>query len=68
MDRVQRVFLVTGNCCDGRSSPGSIPDLLVVQAGGPEAAPLLAPFPAYADGPVGKAGRIYLVDPLGTCS
>ena len=65
MDRVQRVFLVTGNCCDRAFLAGEHPDLLVVQAGGPEAAPLLAPFPAYADGPVGTAGRIYLVDPLG---
>jgi cytochrome oxidase Cu insertion factor (SCO1/SenC/PrrC family) len=65
MDRVQRVFLVTGNCCDRAFLAGEHPDLLVVQAGGPEATPLLAPFPAYADGPVGTAGRIYLVDPLG---
>jgi hypothetical protein len=32
---------------------------------GQKGAQLLATFPAYADGPVGSAGRIYLVDPLG---
>jgi cytochrome oxidase Cu insertion factor (SCO1/SenC/PrrC family) len=64
MDRVQRVFLVTGRCCDTRYLSAEHPDLLVVQLAGPEAARLLAAFPVYADAP-GAAGRIYLVDPLG---
>jgi cytochrome oxidase Cu insertion factor (SCO1/SenC/PrrC family) len=65
MDRVQRVFLATGACCDRDFLAAEHPDLLVVRLEGPAAAQLLAPFPAYADGAVGQAGRIYLVDPLG---
>jgi hypothetical protein len=65
MDRVQRVFLVTDHCCNGEFLTAEHPDLLVVRLQGPDAARLLEPFPAYADGPVGQAGRIYLVDPLG---
>ncbi len=65
MDRIQRVFLVTGHCCDRAFLEREHPDLIVAQLDGPDGARLLAPFPAYADGPVGTAGRIYLVDPLG---
>jgi len=65
MDRIQRVFLVTGNCCDRAFLAQEHPDLVVVQLDGPDAASLLATIPAYADGPVGSAGRTYLVDPLG---
>jgi hypothetical protein len=65
MDRIQRVFLVTGNCCDRARLVQEHPDLVVVQLEGPDAARLLEPFPSYADGSVGTAGRIYLVDPLG---
>jgi hypothetical protein len=65
MDRVQRVFLVTGACCDRGFLTAEHPDLLVVQLEGPEAAQLIAPFPSYADGTAGQAGRVYLVDPLG---
>ena len=60
MDRVARVFLVTGACCDrqylAREHEGvkveEVPD-------GPESA-LLAAFPA-AD----RASSLYVVDPLG---
>jgi cytochrome oxidase Cu insertion factor (SCO1/SenC/PrrC family) len=65
MDRIQRVFLVTGNCCDSAFLAEEHPDVVVAQLQGPDAARLLEPFPAYADGAVGAAGRIYLVDPLG---
>jgi cytochrome oxidase Cu insertion factor (SCO1/SenC/PrrC family) len=65
MDRVQRVFLVTGNCCAEAFLAREHADLRVVRLEGPDAAVLLAPFPVYADGPVGNAGRIYVVDPLG---
>jgi cytochrome oxidase Cu insertion factor (SCO1/SenC/PrrC family) len=63
--RVRRVFLVTGSCCDDDFLEREHPDLVVVLLGGPQGAKLLEQFPAYADGPVGRAGRIYLVDPLG---
>ena len=67
MDRVQRVFLVDeGRCCDSAFFAQEHPDLLVAEAAGDRTRlALLEPFPAYADGPVGSAGRIYLVDPLG---
>jgi cytochrome oxidase Cu insertion factor (SCO1/SenC/PrrC family) len=65
MDRVQRVLLVTGGCCDEAFLAGEHPDLQVVRLDGPAAARLLAPFPTYADGPATSAGRIYVVDPLG---
>ena len=41
------------------------PDLVVALLGGKDGASLLRQFPAYGDGPVDTAGRIYLVDPLG---
>ena len=41
------------------------PDLLVLRLQGPDATRLVEPIPAYADGPVGDSGRVYLVDPLG---
>lgn len=65
MDRVQRVFLVTGHCCDRAFLPQEHPDLLVARAEGAAAAPLLAPLPEYEGLPAAVAGRIYLVDPLG---
>jgi hypothetical protein len=65
IDRVERVFLATGNCCDDSFLENEHPDLVVAIAIGREAATFLRQFPAYADGPVGSAGRIYLVDPLG---
>lgn len=65
MDRVQRVFLVTGGCCERAFLAGEHPDLLVVRAEDGTAEPLLEPFPVYDGVPVPAAGRIYLVDPLG---
>ena len=65
VDRVQRVFLVTGDCCDREFLEREHPDLAVVLLEGSDGANLLAQFPAYDDGPVGSAGRNYLVDPLG---
>jgi cytochrome oxidase Cu insertion factor (SCO1/SenC/PrrC family) len=64
-DRVERVFLVTGNCCDNSFLETEHPDLVVAIAGSRQAAAFLDQFPAYDDGPVRTAGRIYLVDPLG---
>jgi len=65
MDRVQRVLLVTGGCCDREFLAREHPDLVVARADDSAAAPLLAPFPSYDGVPVEVAGRIYLVDPLG---
>jgi hypothetical protein len=65
MDRVQRVFLVTGRCCDETFLEREHPDLLVAQLDGEAGDALLAPFPVYDGVPATEAGRIYLVDPLG---
>jgi hypothetical protein len=65
MDRVQRVFLVTDHCCDRAFLAQEHPDVVVALVETAESAALLAPFPSYDDVPVAKAGRIYLVDPLG---
>jgi cytochrome oxidase Cu insertion factor (SCO1/SenC/PrrC family) len=65
MDRIQRVLLATGPQLDGAFFAQEHPDLLVLKLHGPDAARFIEPIPSYADGPVGSAGRIYLVDPLG---
>jgi cytochrome oxidase Cu insertion factor (SCO1/SenC/PrrC family) len=64
-DRVERVFLVTEDCCDNSYLETEQPDLVVAIVGSQQAAAFLEQFPAYDDGPVRTAGRIYLVDPLG---
>ena len=65
MDRVQRVFLVTGRCCDRAFLGREHPDLVVARVDDDASVQLLAPFPAYDGVSVAAAGRIYLVDPLG---
>ena len=61
MTRVQRVFLVTGNCCDQAYLGAEHPGLEVVRADNGARATLLASFPD----PTGAEGAIYIVDPLG---
>ncbi len=65
MDRVQRVFLVTGRCCDRGFLAAEHPDLLVALVETAGSAALLEPFPVYDGVAVAAAGRVYLVDPLG---
>lgn len=65
LDRVQRVFLATADCCDLAFLQAEHPDLLVVDAGDRRADALLAPFPVYDGVELARAGRIYLIDPLG---
>ena len=65
MDRVQRVFLVTGRCCDLGFLAQEHPDLLVARVDDAASAALLEPFPTYGGIPLADAGRVYLVDPLG---
>jgi hypothetical protein len=60
MTRVKRVFLVTANCCDGEFLQREHAGLLVLDASGPAAVPLLAAFP-QAD----RADDLFVVDPLG---
>jgi cytochrome oxidase Cu insertion factor (SCO1/SenC/PrrC family) len=65
MDRVQRVFLVTGRCCDRGFLAQEHPDLVVARVDNDVAAALLEPFPTYGGVPLADAGRIFIVDPLG---
>jgi cytochrome oxidase Cu insertion factor (SCO1/SenC/PrrC family) len=61
MDRVQRVFIADGDCCDFQFLHEQHPDLIAVRMN-PAAAPLLALLP-HRD--PANAERIYLIDPLG---
>ncbi len=56
MGRVQRLFLATGPCCDLAMLKREHPDLAVARAAPHDA--LLAQLP-------GKAGDLYIIDPLG---
>jgi hypothetical protein len=62
LNRVQRVFLATGECCDMEYLNREHPGLIVARFDKPELAGLfvLDTVPAPE-----KAGRIYLIDPLG---
>jgi hypothetical protein len=60
MTRVRRVFLVTANCCNGEFPGREHAGLLVLDASGTAAVPLLAAFP-QGD----RADSLFIVDPLG---
>ncbi len=73
-ERVQRVFVAEGTCCDVEWLRTQHPDLITVEAGadaapliarlrGGVAAPALAPASAAADRV--PTDRVYLIDPLG---
>jgi hypothetical protein len=59
MKRVQRVFLATGNCCDVDYFTREHAGLIALDASAPEAAALLAQFPAE------REHTLFIVDPLG---
>jgi hypothetical protein len=59
MTRVQRVFLATGNCCATDYFAAEHPGLIALDASSPEAAKLLAQFPAA------REDSLFIVDPLG---
>jgi hypothetical protein len=69
MNRVQRVFIAGGDCCDAQLLHEH-PDLITIRASA-AAAPLLALLPGRdgmtsAEGPSAvEAPRVYLIDPLG---
>lgn len=63
MTRVQRVFLVTGNCCDSNYLDQEQRGLLLGRIDTAEGKTLLETFPDGAR--AAEPGRIYLVDPLG---
>jgi hypothetical protein len=60
MSRVDRVFLVTGNCCAREFLLHEHPGLVVADATSPDGARLLQEFPAE-----GRPYSLYVVDPLG---
>jgi len=59
MERVQRVFLATGNCCANEYFAAEQPGLIALDASSPEAAALLAQFPRE------RESALFIVDPLG---
>jgi cytochrome oxidase Cu insertion factor (SCO1/SenC/PrrC family) len=63
MTRVQRVFLITGNCCDSNYLDQEQRGLLLGRIDNPDGKTLLETFPGGAQ--EFSLGRIYLVDPLG---
>ena len=73
-ERVQRVFLAEGACCDLEWLRSQHADLITVQAGA-DAAPLIAALrratlpaataPADRQADRVSADRVYLIDPLG---
>jgi hypothetical protein len=62
MNRVQRVFIGDGDCCDFEELKGAHPDLMVIRASPADEA-LLALLPSR-EGAV-NSHRVYLIDPLG---
>jgi hypothetical protein len=64
MDRVQRVFIATGDCCDFDYLAQGQADLVTVRAGA-EAEPLLKRLPPFGGIDPAQADRVYLIDPLG---
>jgi cytochrome oxidase Cu insertion factor (SCO1/SenC/PrrC family) len=66
MDRVRRVFLATGDCCDRDFLQAEHPDLVVVALGNDDASrTLLEQFPSVDDAAARDAGRLWVIDPLG---
>lgn len=63
MNRVQRVFLVSGNCCDQAYLDREHDGVLLGRIDNSAGQALLETFPDTARAPA--LGRIYLVDPLG---
>jgi hypothetical protein len=64
MDRVQRVFIAAGECCDWPFLDAQHPDLITLRAT-PEAQVLLGLLPSFDGVAPLAAQRVYLIDPLG---
>jgi hypothetical protein len=64
MNRVQRVFIGDGDCCDAQFLHEQHPDLIAIRAGD-AAAPLLALLPGRGSVNATHPPRVYLIDPLG---
>jgi len=64
MNRVQRVFIADGDCCDAQFLREQHPDLITIRPSA-DAAPLLALLPGQGSVDATHAPRVYLIDPLG---
>lgn len=66
MGRTQRIFLVTGNCCNQSYLDTEHPDMtFVVPVNDTASRDLLDAFPVIDGVPPAVAGRLYVIDPLG---
>jgi cytochrome oxidase Cu insertion factor (SCO1/SenC/PrrC family) len=65
MPRVQRLFLVTTDCCDETYLHREHPGLLIGKLEGRNGEQLRQVFQMTTKGPLEQAGRIFIVDPLG---
>lgn len=65
MTRVQRLFLVTGACCDDAYLSTQHEGLLIARLEGANGEKLASIFQGAIAAPIAQAGRIYIVDPLG---
>jgi len=63
LDRVQRLFLVSGHCCDRTYLQTEHADVLTASVEDAAGQQLLAAFPQGAA--AAQQGRIYIIDPLG---
>jgi len=63
VDRVQRLFLVSANCCDRTYLQTEHPDVITAMVDNEAGRQLLSAFPEGAD--AAQQGRIYIIDPLG---
>ena len=64
MNRVQRVFIADGDCCDAQFLREQHPDLITIRPSA-DAAPLLALLPGQGSVDATHSPRVYLIDPLG---
>ena len=66
MGRIQRVFLVTANCCDTGFLAAEHPDLRIAVLGtDARSQELLTALPAVGAASATSPSRLYLIDPLG---
>lgn len=65
LDRIQRLFLVNGPCCELRELSAEHPDLRIAWLDGPDAGLVAGALPTYGATEPLQAGRVYVIDPLG---
>lgn len=65
LPRVQRLFLVSGDCCDDAYLDAEHTGLLIARLDDANGQQLASIFQDAITTPLAEAGRIYIVDPLG---